>query len=411
MKKISQDTKKQTALNAREKKASIGEDIDISQFTSQQENGSELQKLEDVGEDFKKILINVGVDTQQKERSGTYIQEGNRVVFCQTKSDKVEVLPIAVALEKYSWVKNYYWNAVKVDTDKYTAEAELTDNLQGYFIHAKKGAKGIYPLQSCLYLNIEGFKQVVHNIIIADEDSELNLITGCTVHPNVHKALHLGISEFYLKKNSKITFTMIHYWSDQSDVRPRTGIVQEEGSEYVSNYIIMSEVKSLQSNPIAYLEGDNTKAYFQALVYGKKDSHIDVGSRAMLNGKNSKAEMISRVIGTDASKVIARGLIVGNAENAVGHLECQGLLLSPNARIDSIPEINAIHPNVSMTHEAAIGRIAEEQILYLMSRGLNETEARDLIIGGFLEADTSHLPKELAEETQKLIEIASKAEV
>ena len=216
--------------------------------------------------------------------------------------------------------------------------------------------------------------------------------------------------EFYLKKNSKVSFTMIHYWSDKSEVRPRTAIIQEEGSEFNSNYIVMSDVKSIQSNPIAYLNGDKAKAHFQTLIYAKNDSHIDVGTTAILNGKYSKSEMISRIIGTGNSNVIARALIQGNAEGAKGHLECQGLVLSPKASIHAIPEIDAVHPDVSLTHEAAVGKIAEEQILYLMSRGLDENEARDLIIGGFLEADTSHLPKDLAEETKRLIKIASEAE-
>ena len=181
-------------------------DIDMSEYTSEQPEEEQIANLEEIDDDFKKILINVGIDAKQQERSGTYIQKDNAVAFCETKSDFVEVLPIAVALKKYDWVQEYYWKAIPVDADRLTAEAELTENLQGYFIHAKKGAKDIFPLQSCLFLDIEGMKQIVHNIVIAEEDSELNLITGCTVHPNVSKALHLGVSEFYLKKNSKVSF-------------------------------------------------------------------------------------------------------------------------------------------------------------------------------------------------------------
>lgn len=401
---------KEKAKKALNKKASIGGDYDTSVYSTDQPDELDFKDPQHIKPELKKTLINVGVDVSQKDRSGTYIQEGNKVGFCETVSDKVEVLPIAVALNKYDWLKDYYWKAVPVDTDKYTAETELNANLQGYFIYAKEGATDTFPLQSCLFLNIEGMKQVVHNIIVAEPGSQLNIITGCTVHPNVHKALHLGTSEFYLKENSQVTFTMVHYWGDESVVRPRTGVIQEANSKFISNYIVMSALKDLQSNPISYLNGDNATAYFQTLVFGKKESKIDVGSRAVLNGKNTRAEMISRVIGTDNSNVVARGLIVGNGENAVGHLECQGLLLSPTARIDSIPEINAMNPNVSITHEAAVGKIAEEQILYLQSRGLSEDEARDLIIGGFLEADTSHLPKELAEETEKLVKMASEAE-
>ncbi|MHA1727829.1 MAG: SufB/SufD family protein [Promethearchaeota archaeon] len=401
---------KEKAVKALNKKAGIGDDIDTALFSMEQPKTTEIKDLNNISEELKKTLINVGIDTTQKDRSGTYILEGNKVGFCKTVSDKVEVLPISEALEKYDWLKDYYWKAVSVDTDKYTAETELQQNLQGYFIYAKEGAKDTFPLQSCLFLNIEGMKQIVHNIIIAEPNSELNIITGCTVHPNIHKALHLGTSEFYLKKNSNVSFTMIHYWSDESMVRPRTGIIQEANSKFFSNYIVMSPVKSLQSNPITYLNGDNASAYFQTLIHGKGDSMIDVGGRAHLNGKNTKAELISRIIGDNKSWVISRGEITGSAEEGLGHIECKGLLISPNAKIDSIPRINAHNPTTSLTHEAAVGRIGNEQLLYLSSRGLSEEEARDLIISGFLEADTSNLPPELAKETERLIELASKAE-
>ena len=402
---------KKQAEKAISKKASIGKDIDTNTFHLKDNDKMEFKDLNNVSDELKKTLINVGVDTTQKERSGTYIQEGNKVGYCETVDlEKVEVLPIAVALEKYDWLKDYYWKAIPVDTDKYTAETELNENLQGYFIHVKEGAQDTFPLQSCMFLNVEGMKQVVHNIIIAEPNSKLNLITGCTVHSGIHKALHLGTSEFYLKEGSEVTFTMVHYWSDESVVRPRTAIIQEANSKFVSNYIVMSEVKDLQSNPITYLNGDNASAYFQTLVAGKGNSKIDIGSRAVLNGKNTSAELVSKIIGKDDSYVLARGEITGNGDGAAGHIDCQGLLISKTAKIDSIPCIKAHNPNISLTHEASVGKIGEEQVLYLNSRGLSENEARDLIISGFLEADTSHLPPDLAKETEKLIELASKAE-
>ena len=234
---VTKEELKLLAEKAKDKHASIGDDIDTSQYGLNKDQNKVLDDLEHVDSALKKSLINVGVDTTQKERSGTYIQEGNDVSFCETVDQKnVEILPIAVALEKYDWLKDYYWNAVPVDTDKYTAETELESgtNLQGYFIHAHPGAKDIFPLQSCLFINVEGMKQVVHNIIIVEPNAELNLITGCTTHPSIHKALHLGTSEFYLKENSKLTFTMVHYWSDESVVRPRTGIIQEANSNAIS---------------------------------------------------------------------------------------------------------------------------------------------------------------------------------
>lgn len=401
---------KQKAKNAKDKKPALGTDISTGEFCLDDSEDLHFKDLKNVPQDLSKTLINVGLDVKEQNRAGTYIQEGNRVGFCKTiDTEKVEILPVAEALEKYDWVKDYYWKAVAVDTDKYTAETELNTNLQGYFIHAKEGAKDIFPLQSCLFINVEGLKQVVHNIIIAEKNSQLNIITGCTVHPNIRKALHLGTSEFYLKEGSQVTFTMVHYWGDKTAVRPRTGVIQEANTSYISNYIIMSEVQDLQANPISYLNGDNAKFYSQTLVYGKGKSKIDLGARAVLNGKNTHATLISKIIGDDEADIMARGEITGKGTGSGGHIDCSGLLISPKARIDSIPRIAALTPDTSLTHEASLGKIGEDQIQYLKSRGLNENEARDLIISGFLEADYSHLPPELAQETRKLIELASKA--
>jgi Fe-S cluster assembly scaffold protein SufB len=119
--------------------------------------------------------------------------------------------------------------------------------------------------------------------------------------------------------------------------------------------------------------------------------------------------LLSKIIGDDESDIVARGEITGKGIGSSGHIDCSGLLISPKAKIDSIPRISALTPDTSLTHEASLGKIGEDQIQYLKSRGLNENEARNLIISGFLEADTSQLPPELAEETRKLIMLASKA--
>jgi Fe-S cluster assembly scaffold protein SufB len=254
-------------------------------------------------------------------------------------------------------------------------------------------------------------KQVVHNIIIAEEDAQLDIITGCTTHQSVKKAIHLGISEFYAGKNSKISFTMIHNWKDETDVRPRSGMILEDGAVFSNFYIVMSAVKSLQMAPFVQCRGKNCSYYSQTLIYAKQNSDFDVGAKVLLTGEGSNAETISRVIAVDNAHVIARGQMIGDGKNVTGHLECSALLLSPKARVDSIPEIDALNPEVSMSHEASVGKIAQDHIEYLMSRGLTESESRDLIIRGFLDADTSPLPPALAKETKKLIQMAADSEM
>ena len=250
----------------------------------------------------------------------------------------------------------------------------------------------------------ENKSQNVHNIVIAEEDSELNLITGCTSERL--SGLHLGISEFYVKKNAKVTFTMIHNWKRGNEVLPKTAIKVEENGTFISNYVLLSPVKYLKAYPTAYLD-KNAKAVFSSIVVGFEDSEIDLGSRVYLNGEGSSAEIISRSI-SRGGKIIARGHIIGNAEGVKGHLECKGMILGSGI-IHAIPELEARHPNVDLSHEAAIGKIAEDEIFYLMTRGLSRDEAISLIIRGFMEIEIKGVPEVLKREIDKAIELVEEA--
>jgi Fe-S cluster assembly scaffold protein SufB len=160
---------KEKAAKAVDKRAAIGPDIDLEQFeTTPVEHGylsdKQLQGLPDIE---KQRLVMSGVDVYESERGGTYFQKDTSVIHCKSKLDGVEVIPIQEALQKYDWIQDYYWKLVSVDADKYTASAEM--NLHnGYVIRALPGAKTIYPIQACLYLNKQGLQQNVHNIIIAE---------------------------------------------------------------------------------------------------------------------------------------------------------------------------------------------------------------------------------------------------
>ena len=173
-----------------------------------------------------------GVDVTGKDRAGTFLMMDTSTVHCHTTQEGLEVMPIRQALEHHSWVRDYYMNLVQVDTDKYTAAAFL-DLHDGYVIRALPGAKTVYPLQACLYMDQDRLQQNVHNILIAEEDSELHIISGCATSPNLKTGLHVGISEFYVKKNAKLSFTMIHNWAEGMAVRPRSAARVEEGGLFL----------------------------------------------------------------------------------------------------------------------------------------------------------------------------------
>jgi len=391
---------KRTAEKYRDVPAPHGEDIDLSKYRIE---GSriDIDSLDDLDEEERSKLESIGIDTKDESTSGSYLQIDNEVVYTKVKS-KVEILPISEALKKYN-LEDYFWSIVDIK-DKYTARVAL-ERTGGFFIRVPKGVKETLPLQACLLIGKENASQNVHNIVIVEEGAELNIITGCATSPHVKSGLHISVSEFYIKKNGKLTYTMIHDWGENVHVRPRTGVYIEDNGVFINNYVVITPVKSIQSYPTVYCAGENSKATLQTIVYGRGRSKIDLGSKVVLSGRGSGADIVSRSIADDTSEVVARGRLVGEGEEIKGHLECKGLIISDDARLYAVPELDARRSNIELSHEAAVGKIAEEQLIYLMSRGLTEDEAVSLIIKGFLSMDLSGLPPALAKTVKRIMDM------
>ena len=399
------------ASHAINKKAKLGTDITIENYTEETIDAHEvLNNLNEVDKSTEDMLLKVGVESEEEQRSGSFLQIGQTNVFQSNLGKDLELLSLSQAVEKYNWVKSLMWTNVSVDADKYTAKTALRETQEnlfsGYFIRSAPGSKNVFPVQACMFISDENVMQTTHNIIIAEENSELHLITGCATGEDVSSALHVGVSELFVKPGAKITFTMVHNWAEQVEVRPRTGITIEDNGTFINNYILTSPVKSLQSFPTANCVGENSKALFQTVLGGKGDSIIDTGSKAVLSGKGSSAEVISRAISNDNSQLFARGHLVGKKPEVKGHLECNGLVLSDNSSILAVPELEANSSGLELSHEAAVGKIDEDEIYYLTSHGLSEDEAAALIVRGFLSMDITGLPPALAQETQNMIDLS-----
>ena len=395
------------ARAALSKRASLGEDIDLEKYTQSAEElpyqDAPSQLPDETREQMMRAGITLGDDSQ---RSGTIIQMDHSVIHSLARQEGIEVMGTNQALEKYNWLSNYFWKAVAVDSDKYTAHVELNQS-NGYFIRALPGSKTLYPVQACLYLAKSNLAQNVHNIIIAEEGSELHIITGCTTAPREEPGLHLGVSEFYIKRGAKVSFTMIHNWTPEIEVRPRTGIIVEEDGVFLSNYVIMKPVRSLQTNPMARCVGDNAIARFNSILIAPPGSTMDLGSQVILDGKGARTEIIARAI-TTGGNIISRGYIEGNAPEVRGHLECRGLILQGGGTIHAIPELRGMLAGIDLSHEAAVGKIAEEEVEYLMMRVLTPDEATATIVRGFLRIDIEGLPPELNLELQRAVEVSQK---
>jgi Fe-S cluster assembly scaffold protein SufB len=399
------------AENAKGKKAILGPDLDLSRYSKHIERGK-IESLESLPQQAKEAAIMTGINIKEELRSGSYFQVDHSVVYeslNKAYEGQLEIMSTTDALNTYDWLEDYYWRAVPVDQDKYTAQVEL-NMTHGYFIRVLPYQKPQYPVQSCLLVAESYISQNVHNIIIVEEGAELQVITGCTLAKSDAEGIHLGVSEFFVKKGGKLFFTMIHNWAENFHVRPRTWAVVEEDGAFVSNYVLLKPVKSIQAFPVAYLKGDRSSAKFNTVVYGLRDSYLDLGSRIILEGKETRGESITRTIAADESVIYARGDLVAKTRGyCLAHLDCRGIVFSNKAKIYAIPQLASEGAlKAELSHEASIGPIAEEQVEYLMSRGISREDAVSVITSGFLNLDIPFIPEFLDRNIKEVIKATAK---
>ncbi|WP_018125267.1 SufB/SufD family protein [Desulfovibrio oxyclinae] len=377
---------------------------DKFKLTDYKFKGYDRDKIEDLSTldaQDKETLIMSGVDVDDANRSGSFLQMDHSNVHCKSTDPGVEILDIKDAIEKYDGLPEYRWQLVDKDKDEYTRNT-YENTHGGYFIRTKPGAKVEKPVQSCLFLKADQVGQNVHNIVVVEENSELHIITGCSVAHDTTSGAHFGISEFYVKKGGKLTFTMVHNWGSNVAVRPRSAGVVEEGGVLLNNYILMKPVKDLQMYPSITLKGEGARARFNSVVVAPEGSHLDMGNRVVMDAPDTRCEIIARTISTGGT-IINRGHIGANHVPSRGHLECQGLILG-EGRIWAIPELDGTLEGVELSHEASVGKIAQEEIEYLMARGLDEDEATSTIVRGFLNTDVMGLPAKLQKEIDRQID-------
>ncbi len=397
---------KERAGKSLEKKAALGRDLDLETFSRQGGAWEYDSDYRHFAPEERSHLLKAGIELTDEEHAGTFLQADARVVHCRANQEGVEVLPITEALARHQGLTDHLWRLVSVDADKYTAHTEMAlDN--GYFIRALPGAQVTAPVETCLYLKTEGFAQHVHNVVIVEPEASLHIITGCTTHPGVRSGLHIGVSEFYVRRGGTLTFTMIHNWAEDIHVRPRTGVLVEEGGRFISNYVLLRPVKSVQMYPTVTLAGEDAVTRLQSIFIAHPNCELDVGGRVILKAPRTRAEVIARSLST-GGRCISRGHLVGEVPEVKAHLECRGLILAPKGVIYAVPELEGQAAGVDMSHEAAVGRIAAEEIEYLMARGLDEEEAVSTIVRGFLSVKIEGLPPALEEELERAIQESGK---
>ena len=221
-------------------------EVKLERYTTEAEPHAYVESLDKVDAEDADRFLHVGVDTKSSCRSGTFIQKDSSVIHNSSCHLGVEILPISEAIDKYDWLaEKYLWKSMDPEKDQFTAGARKAPH-EGFFMRIQAGTKVEHPIQSCLYIAKNNFSQNVHNVLVVEEGAEAHIITGCATAPHLNSGLHVGVSEFYIEKNATLHYTMVHDWGESVNVRPRTVTHVAEGASYVSNYISLKPVGSLE---------------------------------------------------------------------------------------------------------------------------------------------------------------------
>ncbi|MEM1879099.1 MAG: SufD family Fe-S cluster assembly protein [Desulfurococcaceae archaeon] len=382
------------AKAALSKPSPYGRDVDVTRYV-EYVAGKEPKLIEErareVGVDFSAKAIYTQVDQ-------AYFRYLSRIPGIEVKSieDFIEENP--------DIARDYVWKLLDPALDKYTAVAALKGR-GGFFIRVKENTRVDDPVMTCMFMSVGGL-QAPHNVIVLEKGSQVTVYTGCTIAPESF-GLHVGLSEFYVGEKAELRYVMVHAWNNVTHVRPRTVVHVAEEGKYISYYVNMSRVRTLQTYP-RVIQESNTYALQASVLLGLGDSEQDVGGMSVLRGHESRSEIVSRIVARDESRVVSRARITTGVNVAArGHIECRGMLLSDRAVVETIPELEALSPNAVLTHEASIGKLAEDEINYLVTRGFKRDEAVGILIRGFVSIDVKNIPGRVKKHIETLEKIVA----
>ncbi len=315
------------------------------------------------------------------DASSAYFLENNLEVEKYFGSPEVEVLPIEII--KYNQPElfdKFAWRLVSPNQNSITRLVASVPN-QGYYIHVRQGAKVNQPIKTCLMTSDNDVSQVVHNIIVLEPSANCEIITGC-VSTACRSITHTAVTEIFVGKNAKLKLKMIHDWADSAVVMPVTKVVLAENAEFDYEFVCLKSPTKLVSNPEVMMNGKSAKLTSSSSVVASTGSKLDAGFKVKMLNSGQSAKIISKNVAR-GGEIINRGEIVAKGDDCYGHIECDGVILDGGI-LTSSPIIVNKSVSSKLSHEASIGKIDQLAIEYLMSRGVSENQAKDLIIFGFL---------------------------
>ena len=396
-----------TFLNSSEPSFGPRLDIDFDSLCYYKDKTKKLtNKWENVSCNIRNTFDNLGViEAENKYLGGVTNQIESEVFYHnQVIDDNIIFTSSDDALKKYpDLFKKYFNNLVKYNENKYTAlNGALWSG--GSFIYIPPHTKVDRPLQSYFRIESASLGQFERTIIIVDDYAELSYIEGCTATAYSKTSLHAGVVEIYVGKHAKCRYSTIQNWSnDVYNLVTKRAIVDEDGlMEWVDGNIGSGVTTKY---PSCILKGDNSKGNSISIAYAKTGQVLDAGAKMIHLGKNTKSTIISKSIATNGGIANYRGTtkITKNATNSVAEVKCDTILLDDKSRSDTFPKNIVANQSSRLAHEATIQKIDEDKLFYLVSKGLTEDMAKELLIMGFINDFKKELPMEYAVELNRLI--------
>jgi len=371
----------------------------------------EEKSWDDVPDQIKATFERLGIpEAERKFLAGVGAQYDSEVVYHSVKEELTNIGVVFMgtdqALIEYpDIVKKYIGTIVPPEDNKFAALNSAVWS-GGSFVYVPKGVEVPLPLQAYFRINGENTGQFERTLIVVEEGAKVHYIEGCTAPIYATDSLHAAVVEVVALPGSKVRYTTIQNWSN--DVY---NLVTKRAHAYANSTVEWIDAntgsRKTVKYPSIYLRGENATADIISVAVAGKGQHQDTGAKAIHLAPNTKSRIVSKSVSKDGGRATYRGQlkVSPGATNVVASVRCDALMLDDISRSDTYPYIDIQEDDTTMTHEATVGKISAEQVFYLMSRGLTENEAQNLIVQGFLEVFTKELPMEYAIEFNRLVKL------
>lgn len=365
---------------------------------------------DEVPPEIKETFDKLGIpEAEQKYLSGVSAQYESEVVYQSLEKD-LEKLGIVfkdtdTALqENEELFKEYFGKVIPASDNKFSALNTAVWS-GGSFIYVPKNVHVPSPLQAYFRINSENMGQFERTLIIVDEGASVHYVEGCTAPIFTTSSLHSAVVEIFVKRDAYCRYTTIQNWANNvyNLVTKRATCAENATMEWIDGNM---GSKLTMKYPSVLLRGEGSRGMTISIAFAGKGQHQDAGAKMHHLAPNTSSSIVSKSISKDGGKVSYRGIVHfgRKADGAKANIECDTLILDNESTSDTIPYNEIYNDNVSLEHEAKVSKVSEEQLFYLMSRGLGEQEATDMIIMGFIEPFTRELPMEYAVEMNRLIQ-------